>query len=144
MKVDYDLSKLIYEFQNDICFYSQRQLLTLCPYVKRYYEKLIAERTEQLIALVGSAVYRQHNNGTMQRQKEFTLEELASYDGAGGRPAYAAVNGIVYDVSREATWGGGTHFGLFAGKDLTPQFMGCHEGMLQILNKLPKVGVLKK
>jgi predicted heme/steroid binding protein len=50
----------------------------------------------------------------------------------------------VYDLSREGTWGGGTHFGLYAGKDLTPQFMGCHKGMLQILEKLPKIGMLKK
>ena len=75
-------------------------------------------------------------------QKEFTLEELAQYDGSGGKPAYVAVNGIVYDVSIEATWGGGTHFGLYAGKDLTAQFQGCH-GMESILSKLPKVGILK-
>jgi predicted heme/steroid binding protein len=75
-------------------------------------------------------------------QKEFTLEELAQYDGSGGKPAYVAVNGIVYDVSNEATWGGGTHFGLYAGKDLTAQFKGCH-GMESILGKLLKVGELK-
>ncbi|MBB6218615.1 putative heme/steroid binding protein [Anaerosolibacter carboniphilus] len=75
-------------------------------------------------------------------QKEFTLSELAIYDGSGGNPAYVAVNDIVYDVGNEATWGGGTHFGLYAGKDLTTQFKGCH-GMESILNKLPKVGILK-
>ncbi|MFT9497931.1 cytochrome b5 domain-containing protein [Anaerosolibacter sp.] len=75
-------------------------------------------------------------------QKEFTLEELAQYDGSGGKPAYVGVNGIVYDVSNEATWGGGTHFGLYAGKDLTAQFQGCH-GMESVLSKLPKVGILK-
>lgn len=73
---------------------------------------------------------------------EFTLTELAKYDGAMGRPAYVAVNGIVYDVSNEATWGGASHFGLMAGKDLTAQFQSCH-GTENILSKLPKVGILK-
>lgn len=77
-------------------------------------------------------------------QKEFTLEELATYDGSNGKPAYAAVNGVVYDISKESVWGGGTHFGLYSGKDLTPQFMGCHQGMEAILRNLPKVGVLKR
>lgn len=84
--------------------------------------------------ILGDKYYRE--------QREFTLEELAQYDGGGGRPAYVAVNGMVYDVSREATWGGGTHFGLKAGRDLTAQFQSCH-GMMQILTKLPIVGILK-
>ncbi|HCJ58258.1 MAG TPA: hypothetical protein DHV55_13550 [Clostridiaceae bacterium] len=75
-------------------------------------------------------------------RKEFTLDELAMYDGSGGRPAYVAVNSIVYDVSNNAFWGGGTHFGLYAGKDLTSQFLSCH-GSLEILNVLPKVGIIK-
>jgi predicted heme/steroid binding protein len=83
------------------------------------------------------------NPSRQMPQKEFTIAELAKYDGSGGSPAYVAVNGIVYDVSNEATWGGGTHFGLYSGKDLTVQFQGCHIGMESILNKLPKVGVLK-
>ena len=75
-------------------------------------------------------------------ERVFTLEELGKYDGSGGNPAYVAVNGVVYDMSRESTWGGGTHFGLYAGKDLTGEFQGCH-GMAAILMKLPKVGILK-
>ncbi|APH22327.1 TPA: cytochrome b5 domain-containing protein [Clostridium botulinum] len=85
--------------------------------------------------------YNEDNN--MTRQKEFTLEELKKYDGSNGNPAYAAVSGIVYDVSYEATWAGGTHFGLYSGKDLSNEFLGCHKGMAEILNKLPKVGTIK-
>jgi predicted heme/steroid binding protein len=77
-----------------------------------------------------------------RQTREFTLDELAEYDGALGRPAYAAVNGIVYDVSNDPTWGGASHFGLLAGRDLTPQFQGCH-GNIRILANLPRVGVLK-
>lgn len=74
--------------------------------------------------------------------KEFTLEELSRYDGTMGKSAYVAVNGTVYDVSNEATWGGASHFGLIAGKDLTSQFNGCH-GNASILSNLSKVGTLK-
>jgi len=78
-----------------------------------------------------------------RQTKEFTPDELASFDGSMGKPAYAAVNGIVYDLSYQAAWGGASHFGLMAGMDLTDQFEKCHNAP-EILNKLPKVGILKK
>ncbi|WP_207640916.1 cytochrome b5 domain-containing protein [Clostridium lundense] len=81
-------------------------------------------------------------NVNLEKPKEFTLEELSKYDGTMGKPAYVAVNGTVYDVSNEASWGGASHFGLIAGKDLTAQFNGCH-GNASILSNLPKVGTLK-
>ena len=84
--------------------------------------------------LIGDNCYRQ--------QKEFTLEELAQYDGSNGKPAYVAIEGIVYDLSKVSAWKGGKHFdGNTAGKDLTAQFKSCH-GMSTLKN-LPKVGVLK-
>lgn len=76
------------------------------------------------------------------RQVNFTLEELLQYDGKNGRPAYVAVNGIVYDVSNSSAWQAATHFGLMAGNDLTEEFNDCHQGNLRILNTLPRVGVL--
>ena len=76
-------------------------------------------------------------------EKQFTIEELKKYDGSNGKPAYVAVNGIVYDVSFESTWGGGTHFGLYSGKDLSNEFLGCHKGIKEVLNKLPKIGTIK-
>jgi predicted heme/steroid binding protein len=79
---------------------------------------------------------------SFRETKEFTISELAQYDGAMGRPAYVAVNGIVYDVSNEATWGGASHFGLISGRDLSTQFQSCHNREA-ILEKLPKVGILK-
>lgn len=86
--------------------------------------------------------YWSAQRNSYRQTREFTLTELAQYDGAMGRPAYVAVNGIVYDVSSEAAWGGASHFGLMAGMDLTAQFQGCH-GRESILAKLPKVGILK-
>ncbi|BCZ44479.1 hypothetical protein psyc5s11_05460 [Clostridium gelidum] len=83
--------------------------------------------------LIGDNYYRQ--------QKEFTLEELAQYDGSNGKPSYVAIDGIVYDLSKVSAWKGGKHFdGNTAGKDLTAQFKSCH-GMSTLKN-LPKVGVL--
>jgi predicted heme/steroid binding protein len=76
--------------------------------------------------------------------KIFTTEELAYYDGGEGRPAYVAVNGVVYDVSSKMRWAGGRHFGLRAGRDVSNQFMGCHQGMLEVLNSLPRIGVLQE
>jgi membrane-associated progesterone receptor component len=69
----------------------------------------------------------------------FTLEELSSYNGRNGNPAYVAVNGVVYDVTNNAAWGGAAHFGLTAGADVTSQFASCHAGQ-PILSKLKVVG----
>lgn len=74
--------------------------------------------------------------------RQFTIEELAQYDGSMGNPAYVAINGIVYDVSLESTWGGGTHFSLYAGQDLTNQFNACHAGRTEAVSRLPRVGLL--
>ena len=85
--------------------------------------------------LIGGDIYD-------REQKEFTLEELAQYDGSNGKPSYVAIDGIVYDLSKVSTWNGGKHFGdNTAGKDLSAQFKSCH-GM-SVLKNLPKVGVLK-
>lgn len=76
-----------------------------------------------------------------RQAREFTLSELAQYNGTMGKPAYVAVNGIVYDVSSNSYWSGGEHYGLTAGKDLSSEFQGCHGA--SILANLPKVGILK-
>lgn len=83
--------------------------------------------------LTGFNAYRQ--------QKEYTLEELAQYNGSSGRPAYVAIEGIVYDVSNQEDWDEGMHFGIMAGRDLSDQFYSCH-GIAQILKNAPKVGTL--
>ena len=84
----------------------------------------------------------QKGQRALSQNKEFTLSELAQYDGTMGNPAYVAVNGIVYDLSTNSKWSGATHYGLTAGKDLSSQFESCH-GVSLKLAKLPKVGVLR-
>jgi predicted heme/steroid binding protein len=52
--------------------------------------------------------------------KEFTIDELAGFNGKDGQPAYVAYEGAVYDVTESAMWGDGDHEGMhFAGADLT-------------------------
>ena len=75
-------------------------------------------------------------------QRSFTIEELATYDGKNGNPAYVAVNHLVYDMSDIPVWGAATHFGLKAGKDLSKNFATCHAGS-NILQKLTVVGSLQ-
>ena len=79
------------------------------------------------------------NNSQIDTMRTFTEAELSRYNGRDGNPAYVAVNGIVYDVTNNAAWGGATHFGLVAGTDVTSQFASCHSGQ-PILSKLEVVG----
>lgn len=113
-------------------------------YQRLYLDALILKEMREITRLL----YREFtednglsNRSDLRQTREFTKEELAQYDGSGNKAAYVAVNGIVYDVTMEAAWGGASHFGLMAGNDLTVQFASCHED-LRILNRLPKVGVL--
>lgn len=72
---------------------------------------------------------------------EFTLEELAQYDGMDERPAYVAVDGIVYNVTDFPIWRRGSHFGITAGRDVSDKYHSCHAGF-PILEELPVMGVL--
>lgn len=53
------------------------------------------------------------------QNRVFTLQELADYTGRDGKPAYIAVDGLVYDMSQVPEWKGGTHIGYAAGQDVT-------------------------
>ncbi|MGI8383478.1 cytochrome b5 domain-containing protein [Robertmurraya sp. P23] len=79
---------------------------------------------------------------SQSNQRTFTVGELATFTGKNGRPAYVAVNGIVYDVTNNRAWAAATHFGLIAGKDYTQEFASCHAGQQSILATLPVVGRL--
>ena len=52
--------------------------------------------------------------------KDFTAEELSTFYGKDGRPAYVAYQGGVYDLSASPMWTGGDHEGMHAaGADMT-------------------------
>lgn len=74
---------------------------------------------------------------------EFTLEELAKYNGKDGNRAYVAVDGIVYDVTDVKEWAGGSHWGKFqAGNDLTEAIKSQSPHGVAKLEGIPIVGKL--
>jgi predicted heme/steroid binding protein len=77
-----------------------------------------------------------------EETKKFTLNELAEYNGTGGKPAYVAYKGKVYDVSASSFWLDGDHFGAHqAGKDLTEELeLAPHGG--EVLERTKQLGVL--
>ncbi len=78
----------------------------------------------------------------LTEETKFTLEELAEYNGTGGKPAYVACKGKVYDVSASSFWLDGDHFGAHqAGKDLTEELEMAPHGV-EVLERTKLVGVL--
>jgi predicted heme/steroid binding protein len=84
-------------------------------------------------------ITKDKTNNLTTTEKVFTKEELAKYDGLNGRPAYAAIDGVVYDLS--VVFRNGKHKGHEAGIESTNAFYSEH--MKEILSKYPVVGKLK-
>lgn len=143
-------SSILVSIYRNIQHYKKIIVSSTNPYQKLFYENLLYHERlcfhywKNYYSYQSQIKQNQLKQKTRPTQRIFTIEELAQYDGSNGKPAYAAVNGIVYDVSLEATWGGGTHFSLYAGKDLTAQFNGCHRDRPDILKNLPEVGMLQQ
>jgi predicted heme/steroid binding protein len=74
--------------------------------------------------------------------KTFTLDDLKTYDGQNGNPAYIAVDGVVYDVTNASGWKEGKHKGNTAGNDLTDAIANAPHGT-GVLDNLPVVGKLE-
>ena len=104
-------------------------------------ERKITDATDSLSNYERSAqienVATESNDG---EQRVFTLEELSQYDGKNGNPAYAAVDGIVYDLTK--VFEDGDHLGHPAGKELTEEFYSAHS--IEKITKYPIVGTLQE
>ena len=75
--------------------------------------------------------------------REFKEEDLASFDGKDGRPAYTVVDGKVYDVSSSGLWKEGVHMGRHAaGQDLSDAIAGAPHGT-EVFEQLEQVGRLR-
>ena len=72
--------------------------------------------------------------------------ELAQFDGKDGRPAYVAVDGVVYDVSGSSKWPEGMHtscnLGAMAGQDLSDVLAQAPPRMRTLMEAMPVVGSL--
>ena len=78
----------------------------------------------------------------------FTLAELAEFDGMEGRPAYVAVDGVVYDITDSALWPEGDHspcgLDAMAGRDLSEVIGESPHGRdIFIEHGIPVVGTLE-
>lgn len=74
--------------------------------------------------------------------KVFTLEELSTFNGLDGKPAYVAVDGVVYDFTNLGAWRNGKHNGFTAGKDLTDEIINVSPHGVKNLEGVPIVGSL--
>ncbi|MDD4080815.1 MAG: cytochrome b5 domain-containing protein [Eubacteriales bacterium] len=74
---------------------------------------------------------------------EMTLDELKEFSGKDGKPAYVAVDGVIYDMTNSALWTGGMHNGQEAGMDLSRQIKELSPHGVAILSRMPIVGRLK-
>ena len=76
--------------------------------------------------------------------KEFTADELSSFNGKEGRPVYIAFQGKVYDVSKSPLWSKGLHMNRHpAAKDLAGEISAAPHG-IEVFDRYPQVGILKK
>ena len=78
-------------------------------------------------------------------QIQITREELKHFDGKDGRPAYVAVNGVIYDLTQSRLWRNGEHDPskgkAKAGEDLTDVLQHSPHGE-KILKHFPVAGTL--
>ena len=70
---------------------------------------------------------------------KLTKAQLEEYNGTGGKPAYIAFEGKIYDMSASGVFKDGMHFNHEVGFDLTEDMqMAPHDE--DVLEKFPVVG----
>lgn len=105
-----------------------------------------------ILALIAAGIFSGplsagEKNEEAWKDRKFTLSELKKYDGTNGMPVYAAVDGVVYDLTNSRYWKTGIHMKQHkAGADLSEEIknkapQSIHRGG-KILQNMPKVGVL--
>ena len=75
--------------------------------------------------------------------KEFTRDELDTYNGKDGRPVYIAQEGKVYDVSTSKLWKTGTHMKRHqSGRDLSEDIKAAPHDTA-VFGRFSQIGVLR-
>lgn len=94
-------------------------------------------------SIKGQAATGSLNVAGTSEMNEYTLEELAQYNGQNGK-IYVAYQSKVYDVSASSgLWKDGSHKGCNAGEDVTGEIDRTPHGA-SILQSYPVVGTLKQ
>ena len=80
--------------------------------------------------------------GTLAERGDLTAEQLTSYDGKEGRPAFFGFEGKLYDATASKLWKQGVHMGRHnAGMDLTEALKLAPHGSEKVA-AMPEVGAL--
>ena len=95
-----------------------------------------------------AAAEEQKSSADAWKTRVFSTEELKKYNGKDGAPVYAAVDGIVYDLSKSKYWKTGQHMKMHdAGADQSHAIHNKAPKVIhkdgKILEKMPKVGVME-
>jgi len=103
---------------SDTLFHTRFGILLLCK-VSLYLVMVISALF--VITVIGPRLKAKRKEPSLtDGTGELTLDDLASYDGKEGRPAWFAFEGKVYDATQSKLWKQGTHLGRHtAGSDLT-------------------------
>lgn len=116
-------------------------ITTLFVYLQFFYSTSFEDRSEGSNAPIYQAATSSiaNINADTSALPIYTAETLLDYNGLNGQPAYVAVDGLVYDLSR--LFRNGNHQGHFAGQDLSSVFHGQHSS--SILKVYKVVGTYK-
>ncbi len=105
---------------------------------------LIMASTAAIVTfIIGPRLRKKINSaGAHKAKKEFTIEDIHSFDGKEGRPAYVAYKGKIYNVTDSKLWKEGSHVKKhLAGHDLTDALKTASHGEEKILS-MPEAGIL--
>jgi predicted heme/steroid binding protein len=92
------------------------------------------------VTLIGPRLKRQSKLPTRKPEDGvYDPQTLSAFDGTGGKPAFAAHDGKVYDMSGLKLWKNGVHMKHPAGTDLTEAMKRAPHG-IEKLEDLPVVG----
>lgn len=72
---------------------------------------------------------------------KLTKAQLEEYNGTGGKPAYVAYEGKIYDMSQSEVFKDGMHFNHELGFDLTQDLINAPHDE-DVMEKFPVVGEL--
>jgi predicted heme/steroid binding protein/uncharacterized membrane protein len=123
----------------DILFHTRFGLLLLVK-ISLF---LVMVSTALLVTFViGPKLKKRKQQVVPGHRNDLTLEEIAHFDGKGGRPAYVAYQGKIYNMTQSGLWQEGWHMGKHpAGSDLTDMLKQAPHGEDKILS-MPTVGKL--